>query len=71
MPLPTIESFLEDVLLAVRTFCKNPGFTAVAVLTLTLVLVPTQRSSASCIAFSSVLFLIRIPAGSYVSFRTN
>ena len=36
MTFPTIESFLEDVLLTVRTFCKNPGFTAVAVLTLTL-----------------------------------
>lgn len=34
--LPLLESFFQDLRFALRTFLKNPGFTAVAVLTLAL-----------------------------------
>jgi predicted permease len=34
--LPLLESFLQDLRFALRTFLKNPGFSAVAVLTLAL-----------------------------------
>jgi len=34
--LPLLESFFQDLRFAMRTFLKNPGFTAIAVLTLAL-----------------------------------
>jgi putative ABC transport system permease protein len=34
--LPLLESFFQDMRFAMRTFVKNPGFTAIAVLTLAL-----------------------------------